>query len=527
MKKTLIVAALLVAIVFGCRQTDLPAFNALLNTSQLTAQLFTIDITKDTTLVTKKGAVIKLPKGTLEAAGAGTVQLAVREAYSMQDIIKAGLTTLSNRQPLSSGGMIFINPVGANTVKIIKPIAIATPTTFIDPNMQLFKGEVRADSTINWTNPQPLPANPQQARLDAGKKLFDNNCASCHRIDKDLTGPALAHVVKRLVPSDEGSHIDLYGFTKNCSKAILETPYFCALYEQWGKTPMNVFPLLTDQDLDMLYAYIENESDRLQLPIPDNGIKQCLDSCIIYGEVAGRLEALKKQLEQDSTQLVKEERYFPAPIPANIDTTPLPPPTLDYVNPLDRQSLYYQFTIESFGWYNIDLLTKDIGAEESTLVVKIQGGEKASFNLYLAIPSIKGLFPAGELTGEKGTYGFYTQDGKIPLPQNTQAYILAMGEKDSTILFASKMFITSSRQEFTLQLTAITREVFQREIDKMGLPDIKMKVEATQTGIELRETIKGLKAAEQLKPRDCNCDCLSSRPAISEGAIETPIQDKL
>lgn len=69
MKKTLLVAALLIAIAFGCQQTDPIVFNSLLNTSRLTAQLFTIDITKDTTLITKKGAVIKLPKGTLEAAG--------------------------------------------------------------------------------------------------------------------------------------------------------------------------------------------------------------------------------------------------------------------------------------------------------------------------------------------------------------------------------------------------------------------------------------------------------------------------
>lgn len=517
MKKTLIVAALLVAIVFGCRQTDQIIVNSLLNTSQLTAQLFTIDITKDTTLITKKGAVIKLPKGTLEVAGAGTVQLAVREAYSMQDIIKAGLTTQSNGQPLSSGGMIFINPLaGNNAVKIVKPIAIATPTPFIDPNMQLYRGEVQADSTINWTNPQPLPANPQQAKLDAGKQLFINNCASCHRIERDLTGPKLAHVVKKFKPyGEEGRHIDLYGFTRNCTKEMAETPYFCALYEQWNKTPMNVFPQLTDQDLDALYGYIENESDRLNLPIPENGIMQCLDSCRIYSEVAGRLEALKRELEQEN-MLVKEKRSFPAvdstpgPVPvtddADIDT--IPPPVLDYVDPVNQRSLYYQFTIESFGWYNIDILTKDIGAEESTLVVRMQGGQQAAFQLYLAIPSIRGLFPAGELTSEKGVYGFYTKDGKIPLPQNTQAWILAMGEKDSTILFASKMFMTSRQQEFTLHLAAITREAFQQEIQKMGLPAINMKVEVSQTAIELRKVIKELKSAEQLKPKNCNCNCL-------------------
>lgn len=277
---------------------------------------------------------------------------------------------------------------------------------------------------------------------------------------------------------------------------------------------MNVFPHLTDQDLDVLYGYIENESDRLNLPVPDNGIMKCFDSCRLYEEVAGRLEKLKRELELE--QLVKVERSFPAPDstpgfvpePFDDDANTIPFPILDAVNPLNQQSLYYQFTIETFGWYNIDILTKDIDAEESTLVVRMKGEQQAGFQLYLAIPSIKGLFPAGELTSEKGAYGFYTKDGRIPLPQNTQAWILALGEKDSTILFASKMFMTSRLQEFTLQLSPTTREAFQQAIEKMGLPDIKMKVEPSKTGIELRKIIKKLKSVEQLKPRNCNCNCL-------------------
>lgn len=505
MKKTLIVGALLATIAFGCRLTD-AAIHSLLNSSRLSSQLFNIDISKDTFLVTPKGAVIKLPKGTLETTGGNIVQLEIKEAYSMQDIIAAGLTTQSNGQPLSSGGMIYINAVGENKVRIVKAIAVSIPTPFLDPNMQLFKGSINKDSTINWTDPQPLPPNQQQAGLELGKQLFKDNCSQCHGIEKDMTGPALAHIVKRLGNAGEELAIDLYGFTKHNSQAIANNPYFCMLYNSWNKTAMNEFPVLTDQDLDNLYGYIENESDRLRLPVPDNGIVKKLDSCRTYLALAANLERIKRELEQDSNLLTNDVRNQSVSIVEASDTMPIPLPDLNRIQPLNSQSLYYQFTIESFGWYNIDVLTKDIGAVESTLLVRVQAEKKATFNLYLAIPSIKGLFPGGELEGRKDSYGFYAKDGKIPLPQNTQAYLFAMGERDSTILFASKTFTISTQQEFTLQPTAITPEALKQAIEQMGLPDLNMKVERTVTGAKLRALVSRINKVEELKPSyDCKC----------------------
>jgi hypothetical protein len=151
MRKPLLIIGLLVGIVYACNQRG-KTINSLLSTGKLPTQLFSIDISKDTTLITKNGALIRIPRGALSANG-NMVQLEVKEAYSMQDIIKAGLTTQSNGQPLSSGGMIYINAVGENNVRITQKISIATPTPFIEKNMQLFKGEVQGDSTIYWIAP--------------------------------------------------------------------------------------------------------------------------------------------------------------------------------------------------------------------------------------------------------------------------------------------------------------------------------------------------------------------------------------
>ena len=64
MRKPLLIIGLLAAIVYACNQSD-KIKNPLLGASKLRSQFFTIDITKDTTLITRHGAVIRIPHGAL------------------------------------------------------------------------------------------------------------------------------------------------------------------------------------------------------------------------------------------------------------------------------------------------------------------------------------------------------------------------------------------------------------------------------------------------------------------------------
>ena len=86
-----------------------------------------------------------------------------------------------------------------------------------------------------------------------GKALFSQNCASCHAVNKKLTGPALAGVEDRW-PEKK----NLYAWIKN-SAAFLKTgdPYATKLYEEYNKTAMNNFPGLADADIDAILAYIK------------------------------------------------------------------------------------------------------------------------------------------------------------------------------------------------------------------------------------------------------------------------------
>ena len=93
-----------------------------------------------------------------------------------------------------------------------------------------------------------------QLNAQDGKSLFSQNCASCHAVNKKLTGPALAGVEDRW-PDKK----NLYSWIKN-NQAFLKTgdAYANKLYNEYNKTAMNLFPALTDKDIDAILAYIKS-----------------------------------------------------------------------------------------------------------------------------------------------------------------------------------------------------------------------------------------------------------------------------
>jgi len=84
----------------------------------------------------------------------------------------------------------------------------------------------------------------------AGKALFNSNCAACHKLDKDMTGPALRGVAERLEKDW------LYDWIRNSSKMIKAgDPYAVEVFEKWNKTAMTAFPQFSDADIDNILAY--------------------------------------------------------------------------------------------------------------------------------------------------------------------------------------------------------------------------------------------------------------------------------
>jgi mono/diheme cytochrome c family protein len=97
---------------------------------------------------------------------------------------------------------------------------------------------------------------------NGGKKLFMQNCASCHGIRKELTAPALAGVDSR-IPDKQL----LFAWIRNNQKVLKSgNPYFNELYKTYNKIPMPAFPQLTDADIQSILDYIGEESKKGPIP---------------------------------------------------------------------------------------------------------------------------------------------------------------------------------------------------------------------------------------------------------------------
>jgi mono/diheme cytochrome c family protein len=97
----------------------------------------------------------------------------------------------------------------------------------------------------------------------AGKSLFNSNCAACHKLDKDMTGPALRGV------ADRHEREWLYSWIRNSSKLIKSgDSYAVEIYEKFNKTAMTAYPQFSDADIDNILAYtMEPKAD----PKPPTG----------------------------------------------------------------------------------------------------------------------------------------------------------------------------------------------------------------------------------------------------------------
>lgn len=93
-----------------------------------------------------------------------------------------------------------------------------------------------------------------QGNAEAGAKLFDANCTSCHsgNLTKDATGPALFGIADR-APSKEW--INEWIKNNNTLRASGDV-YANKIYNDWGGAAMTAFEWMSDQQLNDVVEYI-------------------------------------------------------------------------------------------------------------------------------------------------------------------------------------------------------------------------------------------------------------------------------
>ena len=137
-----------------------------------------------------------------------------------------------------------------------------------------------------------------------GKALFSANCASCHAINKRLTGPALAGVEDRWPDKKL-----LHQWIKN-NAAVLKSgdKYANDLYNEYGKVQMNLFPTLSDKDIDAILGYIKTEAGKNNQPTPPGGpvtVTDSGDTTLLFGILTLILAIIAFTLLQVNSNLRK------------------------------------------------------------------------------------------------------------------------------------------------------------------------------------------------------------------------------
>ena len=104
-----------------------------------------------------------------------------------------------------------------------------------------------------------MSSNAQDAK--EGAALFKAKCTACHKVDKKVTGPALAGM------SERHSEEWLVKWIKN-SQAMIASgdPAAVAIYEEYNKLAMTSFTDLSDDQIKGIIAYVKEEEARLANP---------------------------------------------------------------------------------------------------------------------------------------------------------------------------------------------------------------------------------------------------------------------
>jgi mono/diheme cytochrome c family protein len=509
-----------IAVIFCCSCNTKQKWpkQQVLATANIPLQLYEIDPGMENSIRTQNGATVRFPKDAFMLNGTGKVQVRIQEAYTMKDILKAGLVTEADGKPLTSSGMIYLNAQqDGKDISLKQKAGISIPVSNYNENMQLYKGEYTADSSINWVQPTPLDTIPT-VMIAAGKSLFLQNCAACHSIQKSTTGPALYDILNR-VPSKEW----LYAYTRNWEEAFSfkdstgfnYRAYSCCI-STYSPSTMNKFPQLSDAALDALYGYIQYESDKNPLPGFENPAKICLP-CLTAKPVT---VALPGNWDSTNTQL-----YIPnedTPIIKTPENKPADPTELEKgfrTNGFTDapETFNYQFSIETLGWYNVDAEMAGLpGTEYCALSATINNKpKKAQLNIYLVIPAKKNLSVCNE--EKNGVYYFNKVNGKIPLHLDDKAFLIAFGEEDGKLIYGIKPFITKLENKLNITLSTTTENAFVKNIAALGMEGLQFTVKKSDPVLLSAPELPGqVTLPDGSKAEQSNTNTPIQNPAIKD-----------
>jgi hypothetical protein len=480
--KKILFAGVMTLVLYSCHQAIAPV--SIFKPDQLPTQQVTINTSRDTVIYLEGGTQLSIPAHALSGEMA---VLKVKEALTITDMIMAGLTTRSDSNILSSGGMIYID----SDARLLKPIQVTMSPAYVDTDMQLFQGTV-TPSGINWTNPQPLNIYKDTAAIARGKSLYEGHCASCHYIDTATIAPPLLGAMERWRNDTFG----LFYYIRS-NELIPTSDRYIGCLRRMYKARMTRFPLIEREALNDIFTFVQEEGMKKYGGVPSRFKTGC---CYFSWED----QRVKDSLESLNYSYAQEMDYPNVNASDYIDVSSYPEPYSDIqfsdsttaqdsaeeVTPPQGQSTTtrssrhvatsdqekpppaiknnYSFLIKNFGWYNIDKFEME---NESLLTVDLKGAPYSRISVMLVIPGDKVLMTAYKT---EGYFYFKWEDGRLPLPPDKLCYIIAMGQKDTIPLFGISSFISRSSQNITVDVQVSNDKDIATQITAIDLNGIKI-----------------------------------------------------
>lgn len=141
-----------------------------------------------------------------------------------------------------------------------------------------------------------------QVQAQDGKALFNANCASCHKIDKDLTGPALQGVEDRWPSKDL-----LKKWIKNWPDAVKTGDPYAVKIKDWSPAAMTSFSSLQDADIEAILTYIREWKPATPAPVAGApaAAKSEGDNSLLFGVITLVLALIGLILLQVNSSLRK------------------------------------------------------------------------------------------------------------------------------------------------------------------------------------------------------------------------------
>jgi cytochrome c2 len=153
-----------------------------------------------------------------------------------------------------------------------------------------------------------------------GEQLFKQNCATCHSITRDLTGPALQGVLSRGPWAEDMKNV--YAWVHNPAAFMAKDPYTQGLKAKFNAM-MTGFPQLTEPEIKAIVEYVNVppvETPTTQVGAVGETDESSNRNAIIFGVISLILAVVALLLMQVNSNLKKlsddkENIHRPEPVP--------------------------------------------------------------------------------------------------------------------------------------------------------------------------------------------------------------------